>query len=57
MFAFLSNEPNFAQIFLNYFKIQANYHKKMTEIMEVYLPLIDRVIGMCSSYFANYLTN
>ena len=44
MFALLSNESDYAHIFLDYFRAQANYHKKMQDIMQVYLPLIERVI-------------
>lgn len=44
MFALLSNESEYANIFLEYFRIQSNFHKKMQELMEVYIPLIERVI-------------
>jgi len=50
MFALLSNESEYAQIFLDYFRVQANYHKKMQELMDVYLPLIERVISELMSF-------
>ncbi|XP_054168365.1 rho GTPase-activating protein 44-like [Oppia nitens] len=45
MFALLSNESQYAHIFLNLFKIEANYHKKMQELMQIYLPVIEKVIN------------
>ncbi len=53
MFTLLSNESEYAHIFLDYFRLQANYHKKMQELMDVYLPLIERVIS--ESIFGKYL--
>ncbi|XP_076365967.1 rho GTPase-activating protein 44-like isoform X1 [Tachypleus tridentatus] len=41
MYALLKKEPEFAKLFVDWYKFQANYHQKMLNILEECIPLLD----------------
>ncbi|XP_013778561.1 rho GTPase-activating protein 17-like [Limulus polyphemus] len=45
MYALLRKEPEFAKLFVDWYKFQANYHHKMLNILEECIPSLDSVIS------------
>lgn len=44
VFSLLSREPEFSHLYVQYFKLQADYHRKALEILEANVPKLENVI-------------
>lgn len=45
VFSFLTREPDISQVYLEFFKLQAKYHRRSLEILEEAIPKLEEKIG------------
>lgn len=51
VFNFLSREPDVAQVYLEFFKLQAAFHRRSAAILEEAIPMLEQKLGLSSYSF------
>lgn len=46
MFSLISKEPQLAELFVHFHRLQADYHRKALAALESSLPLLEQQVGM-----------
>ena len=45
VFSFISHEPDMAQVYLDFLKLQSIYHKKALQVLEESIPKLEKIIS------------